>query len=99
MATVRQHASGLARFAVDANHKGFRHVLVLGMDGSSLCSDVWCLTSGEAVGFPKLAVLDTTDPASVHAFEQTVELLRTLFIVTSKLGTTPEIAAPCGFTL
>ncbi|MFI5338787.1 MAG: bifunctional transaldolase/phosoglucose isomerase [Candidatus Methylomirabilales bacterium] len=93
MATVRQHASGLARFAVEVNQAGFRHVLLLGMGGSSLCPDVLSLTFGEAAGFPKLAVLDTTDPASVQAFEQSVDLPRTLFIVASKSGTTPEIAA------
>ena len=93
MATIRQHASGLARFAVEVNQAGFRHVLLLGMGGSSLCPDVLRLTFGEAAGFPKLAVLDTTDPASVQAFERSVDLPRTLFIVASKSGTTPEIAA------
>ena len=93
MATVRQHASGLARFAVEVNQRGFRHVLLLGMGGSSLCPDVLRLTFGEAAGFPKLAVLDTTDPASVRAFEQSVDLPHTLFIVASKSGTTPEISA------
>jgi glucose-6-phosphate isomerase len=93
MATVRQHASALARFAVEVNRAGFRHVLLLGMGGSSLCPDVLRLTFGEAAGFPKLAVLDTTDPASVQAFEQSMDLSRTLFIVASKSGTTPEIAA------
>jgi glucose-6-phosphate isomerase len=39
------------------------------------------------------------DPASVHAFAQSVDLPHTLLIVASKSGTTPEIAAPCGFTL
>jgi transaldolase/glucose-6-phosphate isomerase len=93
MATVRQHASALARFAVEVNRAGSRHVLLLGMGGSSLCPDVLRLTFGEAAGFPKLAVLDTTDPTSVQAFEQSVDLPRTLFIVASKSGTTPEIAA------
>ena len=93
MATVRQHASGLARFAVEVTQAGFRHVLLLGMGGSSLCPDVLRLTFGEAAGFPALAVLDTTDPASVQAFEQAVDLPHTLFIVASKSGTTPEISA------
>jgi glucose-6-phosphate isomerase len=93
MATVRQHASGLARFAVEVTQAGFRHVLLLGMGGSSLCPDVLRLTFGEATGFPALAVLDTTDPASVQAFEQAVDLPHTLFIVASKSGTTPEISA------
>jgi glucose-6-phosphate isomerase len=93
MGTVRQHASGLARFAVEVGKTGVRHVLLLGMGGSSLCPDVLRVTFGEAAGFPRLAVLDTTDPASVHAFEKALDLPQTLFIVASKSGTTPEITA------
>jgi transaldolase / glucose-6-phosphate isomerase len=67
MATVRQHASGLARFVVGVNQAGFRYVLVLTMGGSSLCPDVWRLTFGEAVGFPRLAVRTRwTRPASMR---------------------------------
>ena len=91
--TIRQHAANLAGFAVEVGQAGFTHVLLLGMGGSSLCPDVLRLTFGGAAGFPTLAVLDTTDPASVQAFEQAVNLPRTLFIVASKSGTTPEITA------
>ena len=91
--TIRQRAANLAGFAVEVGQAGFTHVLLLGMGGSSLCPDVLRLTFGGAAGFPTLAVLDTTDPASVQAFEQTVDLPRTLFIVASKSGTTPEITA------
>lgn len=93
MTMIRQHAANLAGFAVEVGQAGFTHVLLLGMGGSSLCPDVLRLTFGGAAGFPTLAVLDTTDPASVQAFEQTVDLPRTLFIVASKSGTTPEITA------
>lgn len=92
-ATVRQHAANLAKFAVEVGQAGFRHVLLLGMGGSSLCPDVLRLTFGETAGFPGLAVLDSTDPATVQAFERSLDLTRTLFIVASKSGTTPEIAA------
>lgn len=91
--TIRQHAANLAGFAVEVGRAGFTHALLLGMGGSSLCPDVLRLTFGETAGFPKLAVLDTTDPASVQAFEQSVDFPRTLFIVASKSGTTPEITA------
>lgn len=93
MATTRQHAANLAKFAVEVGQAGFRQALLLGMGGSSLCPDVLRLTFGEAAGFPRLAVLDTTDPASVQAIEQSMDLPHTLFIVASKSGTTPEIAA------
>jgi len=93
MPTVRQRAANLAGFAVEVGQAGFTHVLLLGMGGSSLCPDVLRLTFGRAKGFPTLAVLDTTDPLSVRALEQSVDLSRTLFIVASKSGTTPEITA------
>jgi glucose-6-phosphate isomerase len=92
-ATVRAHAANLAKFAMEVGQAGFRHVLLLGMGGSSLCPDVLRLTFGEAAGSPSLAVLDSTDPATVQALERSVDLTRTLFIVASKSGTTPEIAA------
>lgn len=93
MSMIRQYAANLAGFAVEVGQAGFTHVLLLGMGGSSLCPDVLRLTFGRTKGFPKLAVLDTTDPASVRAVEQSVDLPRTLFIVASKSGTTPEITA------
>ena len=93
METTRQHAADLAKLAVEVERTGFSHVVLLGMGGSSLCPDVLRLTFGRLAGFPKLAVLDTTDPASVQAVEQFVDLPRTLFIVASKSGTTPEITA------
>lgn len=93
METTRQHAADLAKLAVEVERTGLSHVVLLGMGGSSLCPDVLRLTFGRLAGFPKLAVLDTTDPASVQAVEQFVDLPRTLFIVASKSGTTPEITA------
>lgn len=93
MATVREHAANLAKFTVEVGQAGFRHVLLLGMGGSSLCPDVLRLTFGEAAGFSSLAVLDSTDPATVRTLERSADLARTLFIVASKSGTTPEIAA------
>ena len=44
----------------------------------------------EFPGYPELHVLDSTDPAQVKAFEGKVDLKNTLFIVSSKSGTTLE---------
>ena len=60
------------------------------MGGSSLCPDVLAMTFGKIAGFPQLHVLDSTDPAQVKAAENKVNLARTLFIVSSKSGTTLE---------
>jgi transaldolase/glucose-6-phosphate isomerase len=80
----------LRRVAEDAQTGGFTHVLLLGMGGSSLCPEVLKETFGRIEGYPEVHVLDSTDPAQVRAFEHKVDLARTLFIVSSKSGSTLE---------
>jgi transaldolase / glucose-6-phosphate isomerase len=80
----------LRKVAEDAKSSGFAHVLLLGMGGSSLCPEVLRMTYGKIAGYPELHVLDSTDPAQVKAFESKVDLAKTLFIVSSKSGSTLE---------
>jgi transaldolase / glucose-6-phosphate isomerase len=80
----------LRQVARAARHEGFTHVLLLGMGGSSLCPEVLRMTFGTLPGWPELLVLDSTDPAQVRAAEARVDLGRTLFVVSSKSGTTLE---------
>jgi len=70
--------------------KNFTDVVVLGMGGSSLGPEVLAETFGQIDGFPKLRILDSTDPAQVRRTEATINLDRTLFIVSSKSGGTTE---------
>jgi glucose-6-phosphate isomerase len=93
MAFVRAHKADLARFSLEVAEARFTDMLLLGMGGSSLCADVLRLTFGDVPGHPRLRVLDTTDPASIRATEAAIDLPRTLFMVASKSGTTPEISA------
>jgi transaldolase/glucose-6-phosphate isomerase len=60
------------------------------MGGSSLGPEVMRRTFGRVPGFPELHVLDSTDPAQVKTIENAVDLPRTLFIVSSKSGSTLE---------
>ena len=76
----------------DARDAGFEAALVLGMGGSSLCPEVLGSSFAPAAGHPRLHVLDSTHPAEVAAREREVGLDRTLFIVSSKSGTTLETA-------
>lgn len=69
---------------------GFKDVLLLGMGGSSLCPEVLRMTFGKISGYPNLHVLDSTDPAQVKSFEEKIDIPRTLFIVSSKSGSTLE---------
>ncbi len=84
------HIQRLTRITEVAKSAGFSHVLLLGMGGSSLCPEVMQMTFGKVSGFPELHVLDSTDPAQVKAFENTIDLKHTLFIVSSKSGSTLE---------
>ena len=70
--------------------EGIRHVLLLGMGGSSLAPEVFGLSLGGAQGYPDLAVLDSTDPAAVLAHAERLDLSRTLFVVSTKSGGTVE---------
>jgi transaldolase/glucose-6-phosphate isomerase len=60
------------------------------MGGSSLCPEVFKNTYGKIDGFPELLVLDSTDPTQVKEFESKVDIAKTIFIVSSKSGTTLE---------
>ena len=77
-------------FARRVKGQNFSDAVVLGMGGSSLGPEVLAETFAKKSGFPKLHVLDSTDPAQVRAMEDTVDLAHTLFIVSSKSGGTTE---------
>jgi transaldolase/glucose-6-phosphate isomerase len=77
-------------FSAEIKDAGFSHVLLLGMGGSSLCPEVLARSFDRISGFPQLHVLDSTDPAQIKAFEDQIDLANTLFIVSSKSGTTLE---------
>ncbi len=69
---------------------GMQHVVVLGMGGSSLAPEVFAHTLSAASVYPELVVLDSTHPRAVVATESRIDLERTLFVVSSKSGTTLE---------
>jgi transaldolase / glucose-6-phosphate isomerase len=86
----RQRIEQLRSLAEEIRRNDFSHILLLGMGGSSLGPEVLAETFGRQPGHPELLVLDSTDPAQIRAFESRVELARTLFIVSSKSGSTLE---------
>jgi transaldolase/glucose-6-phosphate isomerase len=86
----RVDIDALEAFQAEVQQTGFIHVLLLGMGGSSLGPEVLAETFGGQAGYPKLLVLDSTDPAQIARFEAQIDPARTLFIVSSKSGTTLE---------
>ena len=90
---VERQQAGRAQFAelaADVKQSGFKHLVLLGMGGSSLCPEVLSVTFGQQAGFPKLAIVDSTDPVQVKAVRESVNLAETLVIVASKSGSTLE---------
>jgi transaldolase/glucose-6-phosphate isomerase len=75
----------------DCSKEGYTHVVILGMGGSSLSPEVFATT------FPAanqqalhLLILDSTDPEQVKAITRQLPMEKTLYIVSSKSGTTSE---------
>ena len=85
-----KHAGAFKRIAEDVRKARFKHALLLGMGGSSLCPEVLRMTFGKIKGFPELHVLDSTDPVQIKAIEDKVDLKSMLCIVSSKSGSTLE---------
>src|SRR6266567_8332115 len=77
-------------FAQEVERERFADAVLLGMGGSSLGPDVLAEAFGHKSGWPKLRILDSVDPAQIRAMESAIDLGRTLFIVSSKSGSTTE---------
>jgi transaldolase/glucose-6-phosphate isomerase len=71
----------------------YKFVVLLGMGGSSLCPEVSKETFGSKPDYPQLFVLDNTDPAAVKDIESKIDLRKSLFVVSSKSGTTLETSS------
>jgi transaldolase/glucose-6-phosphate isomerase len=80
----------LQEFAKEISGEGYNYAVLLGMGGSSLCSEVARETFGTAKNFLELIVLDNTDPAAILSVEQKIDIEKTLFMVASKSGGTEE---------
>ena len=83
-------AGELIEFAEMIAARGFRHVMVCGMGGSSLCPEVLARTFGRQQGFPELLVLDSTDPDVIARLRDQIDIDHCLFVIASKSGTTTE---------
>ncbi|CAH0355040.1 bifunctional transaldolase/phosoglucose isomerase [Sphingobium sp. CECT 9361] len=70
--------------------KGFKDAVLLGMGGSSLGPEVIARILGSAKGSPKLHVLDTSDPGQIATVAAAIDPANTLFIISSKSGSTME---------
>jgi len=82
---MRERAGEIVEFATRARSR-FDTFVLLGMGGSSLAPEVLKRTFGAM----QLHVLDTTHPAMIRHAEKSLDLSKTMFIVSSKSGGTLE---------
>lgn len=82
--------SKIAALAKKLHTEGYEDAVVLGMGGSSLCPAMLAETFGKIDGYPRLHVLDSTDPQQIKHLEKQLNLKKCCFIVSSKSGTTLE---------
>jgi|HubBroStandDraft_5_1064220.scaffolds.fasta_scaffold00029_13 transaldolase/glucose-6-phosphate isomerase len=90
---IQQHmleeVPGLKSFANETK-EGFSFAVVCGMGGSSLAPDIIADTFGAYDDYPQLHVLDSTCPQQIKELEAKIHVPHTLFIISSKSGTTTE---------
>ncbi len=77
-------------FAAEIEKQSLSDVVLIGMGGSSLGSEVLRETFGHREGWPTLHVLDSTDPDQIRAVKDQIKIEKTHFIVCSKSGSTLE---------
>ncbi|ALW84594.1 hypothetical protein AUC43_05545 [Hymenobacter sedentarius] len=80
----------IEQFVNEIKAAGFKHVVVMGMGGSTMAPIVFKAAFEQGTNGLPMSVLDTTDPGTVRQIEASVPLAETLFIVASKSGTTAE---------
>jgi RpiB/LacA/LacB family sugar-phosphate isomerase len=94
---MRSHAEDIRTFADEIRRLQYSQVVLLGMGGSSLTGEVLNETFGSKMGFPDMLVLDSTDPGAVKHTLDGCNLGRSLFVVSSKSGTTTETLSAYSF--
>ncbi len=90
---MHERIAELDRFAEEVVDEGLDAVVLLGMGGSSLAPEVL----RRSFRVESFHVLDTTHPAGIRALEKRIDLDRTLFIVSSKSGSTLETRSHCDY--
>jgi transaldolase/glucose-6-phosphate isomerase len=83
---MQERIEELEAFALSVYEDGLTDVVLAGMGGSSLAPEVLRRTFGAE----SFHVLDTTHPKAIRALERRLDLGKTLFLVSSKSGSTLE---------
>lgn len=92
-AFMDRHTGRILEFAQRVQAGGYQQAVLLGMGGSSLAPEVYAALFGDRAGALPLTIVDTTSPEHVAHVTARCEDSATLFIVSSKSGTTAETSA------
>ena len=88
--TSMRNIDRMSELADQLRGSGYRQAVLLGMGGSSLAPEVFSKTFGPAEGYLSLSVIDSTDPKLILHYADTLDLSKTVFIVSTKSGGTVE---------
>jgi transaldolase/glucose-6-phosphate isomerase len=91
--TALEALSAIEEFANGVRKAGMARAILLGMGGSSLAPEVFSRVFRARPGYPRLDILDTTAPDAVARTARGIDIGETLFIVSSKSGTTAETSS------
>lgn len=89
-AKMKKQIPSIERFGSSVITSGIRHVVLIGMGGSSLCPELFKFVYGKQRKLASFEVLDSTDPAAIIDLQKRINLKKTLFIIASKSGGTVE---------
>ncbi|MBK8551212.1 MAG: hypothetical protein IPL53_09200 [Ignavibacteria bacterium] len=89
--TMKVNCDEINSFVDEVKSEGFSYAVVMGMGGSSMCPEVCAETFGVKSGYLKLFILDSTGVNMISDIEDSIDIDKTLFIVSSKSGGTIEV--------
>ena len=90
IASEQSEIPRIVALANEINVAGYTDIVLLGMGGSSLCPAMLADTFGKIENYPRLHILDSTDPMQIRHLEEKINLKKTFFLVSSKSGSTLE---------
>ena len=85
-----KHLSSMHDLADEVLNEGYAAAIVLGMGGSSLAPELFARVFGASTAYMDVAILDSTDPDHVLAVAEKYDPAHTLYIVSTKSGSTVE---------
>jgi len=89
--SMKNNCSEINAFVNEITAEGFTYAVVLGMGGSSMCPEVCRETFGIKEGYLKLFIIDSTDVNTISNIGDSIDIDKTLFIISSKSGGTIEV--------